>query len=166
MSDKSCCFVDVQGFQCDNTFILKELALQNLHGTVQEHFLFKPPFEFCELSQKDQITNSWLTRKNHCLDWYCGEIKYNRFTLVLERIARTYSCIYVKGKMKRDWLLDYVPRHCKIINLENLGCPPLLDLSFIPTISCCLNHPSCALSIASRLRTWYISNDTTTGGSF
>lgn len=148
----ACC--DIQCFQSNNTFVVKELALTSLDGAILEHYIFRPPFAFHELEVKDQQTNAYLTRHKHWLGWYAGVVNYSKLPLILDRIGREYSILYTKGKQKQECLQNYVSRSCTVIDLEVHNCPALLDLSVYPAPRCFMNHPSCALSNAERMRQW------------
>lgn len=149
---EACC--DIQCFYSNNAYLIKELALTSLDGSIVEHYIFRAPFPFHDLDLKDQQTNAYLTRNKHCLNWYAGVVNYSQLPLILERIGREYAILYTKGKQKQDCLQNYVSRACLVVDLESRNCPSLLDLSIYPAARCYMNHPSCALTNCVRMREW------------
>lgn len=147
-------FLDIQGFRNNGDFILKELAFVSYDGDVIAHHLFQAPFSFSLLSDKDKITNSWLSSNYHFLPWYSGTVKYTKLPLIIEEIAQKYDTVYVKGKEKLNFLKVYFPYGCNVVDLEEYGCPSLLSLSRKSQPTCIKQHRYCALSICMRLREW------------
>lgn len=122
-------FCDVQGF-LDNyrNFIVKELSIiSSDHGkTLNEHYLFKPPFPFNQLSIKMQKMATWLRNAHHGLDWNCGIHNLEQIQSIFAKI--TVGAIYVKGEQKVEWIKPFVTSDTvKIINLEKCGCPRLRE---------------------------------------
>lgn len=165
MSPRECvkmAFLDVQGFKTNGEFIFKELALVSKDERVIQHYLFEPPFPYSALNDKDRTSNAWLTHNGHNLAWYCGVTKYSKLPGIIENIGRTYKCIFLKGAEKKQWLERYLPSSCMIVNVEEFGCPNLLELTKYEAPSCILMHRSCALTQAMRIKMWWENQDINT----
>lgn len=96
---EACC--DIQCFHSNNAYLIKELALTSLDGSVMEHYIFRAPFPFHDLDLKDQQTNAYLSRHKHCLNWYTGVVNYSQLPLILEEsVANMRSCTLKVNKNK------------------------------------------------------------------
>lgn len=151
-------FFDCNGFVHNNTFIFKELAVISCDNEIFAHFLFEPPFSFCELSKKDQIINTFLAKDYHMIQWYEGFTPYSKLTTIFERLSRTYSNIWVLGEELIEHVRPYIPSPCTVKNLQELGCPPLVDLLSMSAPTCLLSHPACSESTVFRMKQWTIEN--------
>ncbi len=147
--------LDVQGFWSQGNFIVKEFGLVDMKCTQTELYLFKPPFPSSMLSAKDVVTNNWLTRNYHHLEWESGFLEYDEFTSKMNSIGNRYDVLYVKGEQKRNFISSFVPDKCIVVNLDTKDCPSLRLLARWSTAyTCPLVHPFCAMSDAFRLCMW------------
>lgn len=102
--------VDVRGFKITlNEFVFKEVAIIPLEkDAMPSVYLFKPPYAWEQLLDKNKCENRWLERNFHGILWNSGNIPY-------EEMGRTLRCIlgdtdvYVKGLEKSKWLKRILP---------------------------------------------------------
>lgn len=146
--------VDFQGFKDeDNNFIIKELAVgsvNNKKNNCHSRFLFKPPYDLHELPRRTQLANLWLTRNFHGLEWYEGNIEYDRLTIILqtETLNATIVC---KGWEKAVFLSSLL--QMKVYNLDEVIGRRLSDIPF--TGGACHYHgDKCAVQNVLRILQW------------
>ena len=91
--------VDVQGFKITlNEFVFKEVAIIPLEGDpTPSVFLFKTPYAWDKLLEKNKSKNHWLEQNFHGLMWRAGSIPYDELSNTLRGILDGAE-IYV-----RDW---------------------------------------------------------------
>ena len=113
--------VDVELFANN---IIKELGF--CCGTYHAGFLFKPPFDFVECSEKDKQTNKWLAQHLHEIPWESGNYEYTELPTVISTIKRPKCALYAKGLQKCNLLGKLFD--ASFINLEDTNCPPISEL--------------------------------------
>lgn len=152
--------VDVQGFKTEgNEFIVKEIAI--LCNNKIQRLLIKPPFPFYKLTVKERKQVNWIQR-NRKIYWCEGVTPYlNYQNFIADNIKD--KCIYVKGLEKVLWLKSIL-QNDNIINLEDKGCPSLLNLynqyKDCKDLYSCINHDSvCALKNVFCLNKWCSDNN-------
>lgn len=122
--------VDLQGFKLveDNEFICKEIAVINIKTDECVSKIFKPPFLWSALSNKNKKNVQWLTKYVHGLEWCSGDVSYDNLMTTIQELLSISEInkIYVKGLEKLKWLERFVCK--KIINLEDFDCPKLSKL--------------------------------------
>lgn len=151
--------VDVQGFKTDqNRFILKEIAI--LCNNQMQVFLFKPPYPFYGLSKTERSQVTWIERNRRIL-WNEGFIPYSNHKDIIASILNN-KYIYAKGLEKVEWIKELTKTN-KVYNLEDKGCPKLIDLyeqyKSSNQVFYCIYHPTiCALRNVTTLRKWCTDN--------
>jgi hypothetical protein len=129
-------FVDLQGFIVNDRFILKEICFSianhdddnNHHNNIfnpplNHHFIFKPPFDYNQLSGKWLINAYWLTHCHHGLRWSQGDLAYNKISECVAPLLQKNLLIFVKGEQKIDWLRELCkPYYIDCRNIEEIGC--------------------------------------------
>lgn len=152
--------VDIQGFKIDeNTFIVKEIAIAS-HDQLQV-LLIKPPFPFYNLSKPQRRCVSWIER-NRKIMWNEGILPYTNYKAIIGDFLKD-KVIFCKGLEKIQWIKDVlVIGSSKVINLEDKGCPSIINLyqeyALCKNVFCCINHTSiCALKNVLCLRNWCIT---------
>lgn len=123
--------LDIQGFQVEQQFIVKELSfsiltLNNNTPDIDRHHIFRPPFEWKTLNSKDRKTSLWLRTHYHGFTWNSGNENYCEFANCIEELLRKniYNLvIFVKGAEKIQWLRNLCnDQSLDVRNLEDLGC--------------------------------------------
>ena len=122
--------VDIQGFRLPiNEFIIKELAILPVNDNNESarpfNFLFQPPCEWTSISSKYRNINRWLENNLHGITWTSGNVPYTLLKIILTKIFKNATKIYVKGLEKKNFLKCFVKKSIKIIDLYELKCPPL-----------------------------------------
>lgn len=112
--------IDIQGFMCPN-FVPKELSASDGERTC--HFVFKPPFPWRCLASHLKPSVLHLTREKHGLCWNSGIVDLNQADVILEKVTRRESAVYVKGKVKADYLRAHI--NVPVVDLDATDCPPL-----------------------------------------
>ncbi|KFM83235.1 hypothetical protein X975_00604, partial [Stegodyphus mimosarum] len=89
-------------YDSQESFTVKELAYSD--GTSQGVFVFKPPFPWKMLTEKEKRTAVWASDYYHGLSWYEREIPYSYFPWILHMLTEPFSVIWVRGETKRRFL--------------------------------------------------------------
>lgn len=158
--------VDLQGYALPDQFILKELSIRL--GSGEEHFVFKPPFPYHQISKKDRRTVNVAETKLLGIRYSDGEFDYEDIDSILYRsLSDDVSFIYVRGHQKRDFLekrLANVLLTCpNVVNTETLDQwqppPPKCQPSTSDKI--CSHHMPgrpyrCTTIIAENIFEWII----------
>lgn len=148
--------VDVQGFKTEaNEFIIKEIAI--LCDKKIQVFLIKAPFPFYDLTKEERRQVSWIER-NRKIYWNEGVVPYSNYQNLIISILRD-KCVYTKGSEKVSWLKNIVINNNNINNLEDKGCPSLINLykqyEHSQDLYTCIYHDSiCALKNVICLKKW------------
>lgn len=102
--------VDIQGFKVTaNEFVFKEVAIAPLEeDSTPSVFLFKPPYPWSQLVEKNKSENRWLEDNFHGLSWSSGEVPYGELSNTLHAILDGAE-VYVKGLEKTKWLQRFLP---------------------------------------------------------
>lgn len=138
-------FVDFQ--YChgnDNSIYMKELVFMAGTSVVPNFFLFRPPFDWRELTREGRRKNNYCKKFVNALEWSEGSINYCDVPDVLTPLD-SYKYIFVFGKAKKDFLSKYIKSI--IVNLENktsfkncinysTSCPLHPDMKF----KCAMNN--------------------------
>lgn len=103
--------VDIQCFQSNSIYFIKELAILNLaeDDTVPKVFIFNPPYSWCQQSHQDKITNRWLELNHHGIPWSLPGQPQSEISHILFKYLHRADVVYVKGNNKADLLKKYLP---------------------------------------------------------
>lgn len=144
--------VDFQGFKDEyNQFVVKELAFGSIReGRCVSRYLFKSPFEFHYLPRRIQLTNLWLTRNYHGLEWYDGTIEYDQLSSVLLSETMNFKTIVCKGLEKSNFLSRILNR--EVVNLDKLVGRRLSDMPVNGNL--CNHGGKCAVENVLRINQW------------
>lgn len=142
--------IDVQGFNGDDgNFVAKELAIADGSSGRTEHYIFKPPHHYSQLSDKIKKQVQWLRRFYHGLAWDSGDTCLDRVNAILKRTTAKYDVVYCKGRVKAEFLKQFLdPRHINVIDLGEDSDLSLKTCKNLRT-SCFsheLNYCACALT--------------------
>lgn len=153
--------IDMQGFRgCNNTFIIKELAVVNVNENFHRHFILKPPFSFSTLSRELQCQAHWVYENHHGLKWEGG---LTTFWEVKEYLLLNMknTTIYVKGTEKKKWLDDLLGNIALVFNVEDHSCPNLKSLkqNYPDMLRCNAHSGCCALQNAFLLKKFITQNN-------
>lgn len=145
-------------YDSDNNIIPKELACLTGDGCQLERHLFKQPFDLNILSEKQQNTAAWLSKKYHGLKWTSGETSLECFSTIFKKCCSDYSTIYSKGLEKCKFLESVLNR--RVENVEDIGCPSFKQLKHACDSELkCFDHAfksaNCATTNVYRLMSWY-----------
>lgn len=99
-----------------NSIYMKELAYMAGSSIAPNYVVFKEPFDIRELSYEGLRTNTYCKKFVNGLDWSMGSVDYSCVGDFLSPL-NNYKYIFVVGKAKQDFLLNYVTT--SVINLEN-----------------------------------------------
>lgn len=156
-------FVDIQGFKDGKTFILKELCF--VRGESVQHFIFKPPFKYNNLSIESKREAIYLTTLVHGFYWNEGKLDYSQIdkcfeSLLLQQQVENNLIIYVKGMEKIRWLKELCKSSSKLVcyNIEDIGCQKKKTTLFDFVKPHCDSHArvgQCAYQNVMLLQEWY-----------
>lgn len=143
-------FIDLQGFRDNyNKFVVKEFCYIFGNSNTPNHFIFKPPFNWPELTSNLQRSVYYLTQHHHGFRWSDGELEYKHVQTCLNMMLMNDNIqnIYVKGEEKIKWLREL----CSYLNaqlLSNIDIIDIIDVDFMPSLNNvefkkCVNQPDC-----------------------
>lgn len=142
--------IDSQGFRgIESEFVFKEITAVSINCETFYTFLLSAPKEITELPEDIKRQNSWLTNNHHGLDYNKGFTSYTELYNVIHGLLSDFQTVYVKGSQKKTDL-ENIFYHENIINLEDLGCPSLEQLSENYCNTACLWHDNKSLMCATR----------------
>lgn len=171
---KRIAFVDLQGFVMNNVFVLKEIAFSiesigtDVCGisTQKYHYIYRPPFDWKFVSNRNKKQILWLTLFHHGFYWNDGFVPYSKMAQTVEPLQSSDLIVYVKGEEKISWLKNILNRDIDCRNIENIGCN--LRLSNLPSVQQCSNHKhmatKCALRQVIFLEHWFDDNNNNNNG--
>lgn len=163
--------VDFQGFTSDNEYILKELYFtifnysnDTIENITNQYYIFKPPFEWRELSKGSRANALWLLAFHHGFYWNSGRENYCEIDNCIKPLLRNNLVIFVKGFQKVQWLKNLCTRnntHLDVRNIEDLGCNIRLSNEankLSNSLHCCNHHKikHCARQNAEILKNWLL----------
>ena len=122
--------------------VVKELAIYKLAGNTKENpkqlsWIFKPPYEDCNISAETRKHNQWITENFHGLRWSDGIFQYSDFGLILKQMIPAGSRVYAKGREKAKYISEHLS--LDVTDMNNLNCPESKDIWF-PQFSCFFHH--------------------------
>jgi hypothetical protein len=104
MTDKSC-IIEFQAFRGNNKrYIIKELVILDLQTYVIYPFMFKPPVSFNKLNLKAKITNRWIAKNFHHIEWNEGFTSYKDLENIMFHFCQEFTKVYTKGLEKSNWI--------------------------------------------------------------
>lgn len=129
----------------DNKYTIKELSVLCINSNASQHWIFKSSHII--QNAKSRSVNNWLERHYHGLAIDDGDVRYEELPKILHSLK--FKTIYVKGEQKEKIIKTYLP-HVTVINLEEMGCPPL-DYLCVTQPACCIFH----MNLISKQCTYY-----------
>jgi hypothetical protein len=140
--------IDFEGYQNNDTFIFKEIAINDIVDNTYQNFFIKSPHQ-------NSKHYHWLVRHYHHIPHYYGTHSHLK---VLKKLDSAVI-IFVKGLSKVQILKKFT--NTAILNLEDFDCPKLADLPtcVYPLVCDFTAHHStdhCALKKVHQLSTWLI----------
>lgn len=117
---RSCVAIaDIQGFVINKRdFILKELCFtildseasnnsnNNNKNNQYHHYIFKPPFNWSDLTKQSRANANWLHAFHHGFFWNQGQISYNNRGNYIKPLLKENLIILVKGYQKVQWVKE------------------------------------------------------------
>lgn len=133
--------VDVQCFKTGVKHLtVKELAVYD--GTRFAHYVFKAPFPFRTLSHELQQQAQWLIHNHHCIGWYEGSTPAHLFPIIIQRLTKDATAVYVKGCEKANYLRQFIS--APVIEVqEQPALPQMIPKCFYhqqPICNCALSN--------------------------
>lgn len=128
-------FIDFQGFTEIKNFILKELCILecsdlrsdtvNVCEKKIHHYIFKPPFEWNQLSQNARTYALWLKCFHHGFSWKSGDTEYSEIETIFDQILKkdaNITAIYVKGAEKIEWFKMFTKGKFACFDIDEMNC--------------------------------------------
>uniref|UniRef100_A0A1B0B254 Uncharacterized protein n=1 Tax=Glossina palpalis gambiensis TaxID=67801 RepID=A0A1B0B254_9MUSC len=116
--------INAHGFYSANKFILKEVCISDFDSQIK-NFIIQPPFKYSKLMTKDRITNNWLYKHFHGLQWDDGNSTLTDVKEYLKSSIEKHTqnpTVYVKGLEKLKWVKTLIGKEICILNLDDLNC--------------------------------------------
>lgn len=102
------CIIEFQAFRGnEDEFIVKELVIFDMVKCVTYTFFFKPPYNFNKLKTKAKITNNWLSRYFHNIEWNEGFISFDSLDGIMRHFCKMFNKIFTRGLEKAIWIKKY-----------------------------------------------------------
>ena len=138
--------VDFQGYEVNKRFFFKEVAIYKERERSFQNV-------FCRSPSLSSSTYNYLVNCHHRIPYNYGTAHYQNIIQILNQA----DIIYCKNESKKRILQKYIK--LPIINLEDQGCPRIVDLPSPETTFLCSfeeHHisPYCSLKIVQRLVQW------------
>ena len=120
--------VDIQGFKTvNNTFVMKEVAIEGLRTRIRFHCIIKPP-TFYPTVNKKQI--QFVTKNIHGIKWHAGWLGYGKAVTTIREILANAKHIFIKGSERTKFLSNLLGNRGNVFDLDNifdLKEKPLID---------------------------------------
>lgn len=151
----------IADFECilgsNNEYLIKELSVVDTDTYATQHWIFK---HATPTDEKSRNVNAWLKKHRHSMQPQYGDVEIEELPRILNSLK--FTDIFVKGLQKRDILQQYMP-HVNVINMEDIGCPRITQLTTNSSYPSCLFHMNlnptyCSFYKMFMLRHWYINN--------
>nr|CAD7193821.1 unnamed protein product [Timema douglasi] len=113
-------------------FIVKELSVLSVCGTLLQHWALKPPYAIEELSTAARNKADYIVNNLH------GDANYSLHESLISGDSTRAETVYVKGAEKKKFLTKYTST--PIVDLYDRGCPSLKTLKLGRII--CMAHSS------------------------
>lgn len=143
----------MEGFQLEQNFYVKELAVHNPYNANYWIGTFKPPFDITVTKKRFAKQIEMQSRCTHGLNWEEGQYPYSMAFHIIQKFG-TCNQLFAKGNNMCSWIEQVVP--VPVTNIELLGCP---SLEHLPHAYYCQFHNNCqkqcALDKAVRIGRFY-----------
>ncbi|KYN10283.1 hypothetical protein ALC57_17580, partial [Trachymyrmex cornetzi] len=156
-------FVDLQGFIVEKKFIVKEVAVLR-KGAILSHYIFTCPMSWSFLIKSEKYCVSGLSAYHHGLQWEDGTIPYSMVKrLITMAVIGVEECddnkalVYVKGREKREWLVDILDSDNLIIetlDADYKDIDSLHNLDITNTMRCGKHIKNCTLQNVFKIHNW------------
>lgn len=151
--------VDFQVFcPSDIETVVKELAVASADGSALQHHLFKPPYDFYDITSAAKKRRVWEDQERTGLHWNTGFVPYQSLWSVLTKTV-TGGRVYVKGNAKKETLEKLLLcTDVEVLDLDKYGCPTLETLFYTQRLyrECPFGHErECSLKNATALYWWW-----------
>lgn len=144
----------------DGEFVIKEFCVFMMSPNSEIHAVasFLPPYNLDQLPDHIARQNNFVTSRIHGLKWDDGLIPYTDHKQLIVEMTQGFDKLHVKGHEKMLLIQKWTP-HCKVINVEELGCPPFKHLPVLwaqCNFDVHASKPSltCAARNAKRIAMW------------
>ena len=114
----------------DGELVIKELVVVDSHSKRVSSYVFKGPYSWEDVPGLNARINQAI---DHGCNWNDGDVLYSELETVLHREESSAVAIYSFGPQKTQLISGLMDR--TIIDITQLGCPPLADIS-LQGISC------------------------------
>jgi hypothetical protein len=114
----------------DNEIVVQELAVADSRSNRVLSYVFKRSYGWEEIPMLNARINQAIRRGCNCNN---GDVPYSELENVLHREVSSAVAIYCFGPQKTNYIRGLNDR--TVINITQLGCPELADIS-LAAISC------------------------------
>lgn len=140
--------IEFEGFQCENSFVIKELCVISMDAVTNKHFVIKPPLPKSNLNTKEKRTVAFCEKFLHRVFWNSGDSTWKSVRKYIQTFPNS-TVVYTKGIYKRDLLSNLFP-NLHVLDLEDINCPSITKLIYKPTTQCPLSFHKNILNCAHR----------------
>jgi hypothetical protein len=116
---KLCIIFDAFQGNKNDSYIPKKCSIFNITtGTNISTYHIGPPFPWETLNSQTRNVNSYIGRYIIGMNWYSGELAYDKFLIILQRHSDNASQIFTKGATCAKYLTSILGR--QVFNIENI----------------------------------------------
>nr|CAD7398189.1 unnamed protein product [Timema cristinae] len=90
-------------------FIVKELIVLSVCGTLLQHWVLKPSYVIEELSTTAKKQSNYIVNKLHGIPWDSGDVYYSLLESLISHATTRAETVYVKGAEKKKFLAKCMP---------------------------------------------------------
>ncbi len=154
--------VEIEGFQLQDKFVVKELVILHVLSNWYRHFFINSPHGKAKLSNQELKIVQYCENSLHKIRWNSG---YDRMRVVKKYIKNvTSGCVvYTKGSQKTDIVRSICKEASGVIDLEDDDCPKAQSICSETSTFCPLtfhsNNIHCATFKANQFRRFLICED-------
>ena len=126
--------LDFQGFKDkdnDNGFVIKELAVASLDGSLLQHWFVQSPFPYKWLNEAKRKECDWITEHYHGISWKDGDVTLRQLSHRLAPILKGAE-VFVKGAQKKRFVE------------ERFSPKSVTDLDYYPSLKIMQSTTRCA----------------------
>nr|CAD7426565.1 unnamed protein product [Timema monikensis] len=90
-------------------FIVKELIVLSVCGTLLQHWVLKPSYVIEELSTTAKKQSNYIVNKLHGIPWDSSDVYYSLLESLISHATTRAETVYVKGAEKKKFLAKCMP---------------------------------------------------------
>lgn len=119
--------VEIEGFQLQNKFVVKELVIVDVESNFRRHFFICSPYGKSKLSISDRKVVQYCETNLHKIRWNAGHTKMHTVKTYVKNVT-SGSVVYTKGNQKSNIVRTICEQASCVIDLEDGDCPKVQSI--------------------------------------